>query len=154
MKKRRTWLIIALFWSGFIFYNSLMPASVSSSQSGLIRDLIYPIITKVGIPIELPDLEFIIRKLAHFFVFFVFSILWFIYFMCSLSSKKTIKHVIGLGLLQAIIDETIQLFADGRSGEVRDVLIDFSGVLFGLLLSLIIRLLFKWINTRQLLSKK
>ncbi len=37
------------------------------------------------------------------------------------------------GLLTALTDETIQLFVPGRSGQVTDVWIDFSGVLTGLL---------------------
>ena len=38
------------------------------------------------------------------------------------------------GLFTAILDETVQLFVDGRSGEVLDVLIDFSGVLVSVLI--------------------
>ena len=33
------------------------------------------------------------------------------------------------GLLTALTDETIQLFVPGRSGQVTDIWIDFSGVM-------------------------
>ena len=42
---------------------------------------------------------------------------------------KLVIVVLLHGLLSAIADETIQLFVDGRSGEIGDVLIDFSGVI-------------------------
>lgn len=42
----------------------------------------------------------------------------------------------------AFIDESIQLFVFGRSGEIRDVWIDTAGIVSGLLLFLIIKLIF------------
>ena len=42
------------------------------------------------------------------------------------------------GLLTALTDETIQLFVPGRSGQVTDIWIDFSGVMTGLLAGLIL----------------
>ena len=42
------------------------------------------------------------------------------------------------GLLMGLVTETIQLGVDGRSGELTDVLIDFSGYLLGFLLILLI----------------
>ena len=45
------------------------------------------------------------------------------------------------GLLAGVLDEGIQMFADGRGSDVRDVVIDFSGVVFGLLAALFLLLL-------------
>lgn len=42
------------------------------------------------------------------------------------------------GLFIAFVDETIQLFVPGRSGEVRDMWIDFAGVALGTLIVLAI----------------
>ena len=42
------------------------------------------------------------------------------------------------GLLTALTDETIQLFVPGRSGQVTDIWIDFSGVMTGLLVGFIL----------------
>ena len=42
------------------------------------------------------------------------------------------------GLLTALTDETIQLFVPGRSGQVTDIWIDFSGVMTGLLVGRIL----------------
>ena len=40
-------------------------------------------------------------------------------------------NILFTGLLTAVIDETIQLHVPGRSGQVSDVLIDFSGCITG-----------------------
>jgi len=48
-----------------------------------------------------------------------------------------------LGLITAAADESIQTFIPGRSGEFRDVLIDFSGICLGLLLILLASRLFR-----------
>ena len=43
-----------------------------------------------------------------------------------------------MGLFVAFIDETIQLFVVGRSGEIRDMWIDFAGVALATLIMLAI----------------
>ena len=45
-------------------------------------------------------------------------------------------------MLVASVDETIQLFVSGRSGQVSDVVLDFVGVLCGSVLLLIIMKVF------------
>ena len=45
-------------------------------------------------------------------------------------------YVLFAGLLAAVIDETIQLFVEGRAGMIVDVWIDLGGVVFGSLLML------------------
>ena len=47
----------------------------------------------------------------------------------------------GICLLYASSDEIHQLFVPGRSGEVRDVMIDFSGAALGIALSTLVFLL-------------
>ena len=44
--------------------------------------------------------------------------------------------MLGAGLLTAVIDETIQLFVEGRAGMIADVWIDFGGVVTGTLIML------------------
>ncbi len=47
------------------------------------------------------------------------------------------------GLATAVCDETIQLNVEGRAGMITDVLLDFSGVIFGTLIMLFIFLIYK-----------
>ena len=61
-------------------------------------------------------------------------------------TRHFVRHVswpLFFGLLTAVIDETIQLYVPGRSSSVKDVLLDFSGVLTGLFIALLILLFFR-----------
>ena len=64
-----------------------------------------------------------------------------------LTSRKLLDVMIpaAAGLLVAICDECVQLGVEGRSGEVRDVLIDFSGVLLAVLVCRILT----WLRGRK-----
>ena len=81
----------------------------------------------------------IVRKLAHFCEYLLEG---FLLMLClRVYTRHFFKHVswpvLG-GLLTALTDETIQLFVPGRSGQVTDIWIDFSGVMTGLLVGLIL----------------
>jgi len=114
-----------------IFYLSNQPATISKGQSSGIIDLLssIPLIAsmmKVGIA------EFIIRKSAHMFLYFVLAILIY----TTINKKSDIKTYMISFLLTAFYsctDEFHQLFIEGRSGEIRDVMVDSTGALIGLL---------------------
>ena len=63
---------------------------------------------------------------------------------CSLSACGSIPGTLFVhiswpilgGLLTALTDETIQMFSDGRSSQLTDVWLDFSGVMAGILVGL------------------
>ena len=112
-----------------ILTQSLLPANISSNQSGFIVDFLHPLVSNIGIKINIETFSQIVRKLAHFTEFFLLGVLWYVIYMKYFNKAKLIIVVLIHGLLSAIADETIQLFVDGRSGEIRDVLIDFSGVI-------------------------
>jgi VanZ family protein len=75
--------------------------------------------------------HFLIRKCAHFAEFALLTLLVFFLAQCY-GLKKTICAIISLVycLIFASTDEIHQLYVDGRSGEVRDVFIDFCGGVF------------------------
>lgn len=85
-------------------------------------------------------LEFFVRKGAHLFVFFVLG--FFIFGVWRMYLKKTIFAFLGALLcvvLFAGIDEFHQLFTDGRTAMVEDVLIDTFGGLLGILCFLLVK---------------
>lgn len=127
--KHKVFIVIGILIHILIIAQSLLPGSLSSSQSGLIVDVLHPLVLNMGIQIDVVTFSFIVRKLAHFTEFFVLAVFWYLVYMKYFSKLKLIFAVLIHGLITAIIDETMQLFIDGRSGEVRDVLIDFMGVL-------------------------
>ena len=125
---------------GFIFGNSLMNADDSSAESGRILGFINGILRSMNAGFELS--EFIIRKAAHFTEFAVLGALLSVTF--RLYVQKPLKAALlaaSAGLCTAVCDELIQMSSSGRSCEIRDMLIDFSGVVSAaLIVFLILRL--------------
>lgn len=131
-----------LGWMYFIYSLSAEPAEVSSETSGRI-------VRKLCRIIE-PDFEdmtpeeqfemteryqFYIRKTAHFSAYTILAMLTGAA-VCPHTEKK--RYRIGIAfivsVLYAVSDEIHQKFVPGRSGELRDVLIDSAGVILGCVL--------------------
>ena len=130
--------LISCIW--FIFSNSLQIAEVSEGSSGRVLGLMQGVLRRLGLPGAADRLTMhIVRKLAHFSEYMLEG---FLLMLClRVYTRHFFKHVswpILGGLLTALTDETIQLFVPGRSGQVTDVWIDFSGVLTGLVVGLIL----------------
>lgn len=120
MKRRIIFAVLAVLWLGFIFFNSLQTAEVSGGMSEGLLDWL-------GLP---ESLETLLRKSAHFCAFLVLGML--------ISGALTRLHfpmplILLAVLVCACADETIQLFSEGRSSELRDVWIDLSGGTLGTL---------------------
>ena len=133
-KKRLFFRVITILIILFIWSNSLQQASVSSSMStGLLAAL-----QKMWLQIfhnPFPISHHLLRKLGHFSEFLLLGIFSN---LNSLLDKNYLQpsnyKVLYLGLITALIDETIQYFSPGRSPEVTDILIDYSGFCCGCLI--------------------
>ena len=114
----------------FIWGNSLLPGEVSGAFSDWVKELSASIFSMGG-----PDAPGggLLRKLAHFSEFAMLGLL--LTWLFGMLQKKPIV-AFGLGFLAACMDETIQRFVPDRGPSFRDVLIDSSGVLTGMLLLL------------------
>lgn len=127
MKKRHIYLILAVLVTVFIFSNSAQDAGESSRASGGLLVLVqrlFPFMT-----------DHILRKCAHFTEFFLQGL------FLSLYIKNTPRglgqgwiYTAFCGLFTACCDELLQTFSPGRSPEITDVFIDFSGAAAALLL--------------------
>lgn len=107
-QQRFLYLLAAVSWGLFIFYLSSIPDLASG----------------------LPSLQdFILRKLAHIFVFAL------LVYLLAKSLNSTQRHyllfVIIAGITYALIDEIHQLGVPGRAGQATDILIDTFGVFIG-----------------------
>lgn len=121
MKKRFKYLLL-VGWMVIIFLLSAEGADDSRSRSGVIVDILKDSFN-VGYAEDF--LSFLTRKAAHIIAYFVLGILIYsIIRTYRLTTKRTIVLSVMLALLYAIFDEIHQLFVPGRSGEIRDVLID------------------------------
>lgn len=134
-------LIITILFILFIFINSMFSAEASAEQSGSVLEFVKLILLKFNLNINVN--EYFIRKSAHFIEYSILGIL-----LISTEIGYTdniLKHIINpifVGLLIPVIDESIQLFSDGRSAQVSDILLDFSGVLFGVFIMGVVYFIF------------
>ena len=133
----------------FVFIHSLVPATVSDQESKGVLDFIYNILTSIGINAEITN--HIVRKLAHFTEFTALGMLLTscAYSFNRLRPYKFIVQIFFAGLCTAVIDETIQLFVEGRSGQIADVLLDFSGIVTGTAIMLLFYIIYIRIRKRK-----
>ena len=115
----------------FIWGNSLLSRENSAAFSGKVVELLTPIFSSLSM--EGPD-EHVIRKLAHFTEYAILGLeLAALFFINRGRSFKSVCLSALCALAAASADETIQLFS-GRAAMLKDVLLDFSGALTGILL--------------------
>ena len=119
---------LTAIWMLVIFLMSNEIAGKSSARS----DEIVRTIQSIGVNAPTDLLTFLVRKAAHISAYFVLGILIFnLLKEYNLGVKKMIFISIGIAMLYACTDELHQVFVPGRSGEVRDVLIDTAGAAVG-----------------------
>lgn len=153
MKKSQTSMrfrvIIFIFTAGmisFAFIHSSMPADLSSEESESVMGVLQYILDFLGFSAELTD--HIVRKAAHFAEYTAIGMLLV---SCAYSFSRTkpymyYSQILFAGLATAVIDETIQLNVAGRSGQITDVLLDFSGVITGAVFMLLIYMIYRKIR--------
>lgn len=137
IKKIVLWILV-VFWMGLIFYFSSFKGDESTEQSqGFLYNTIGNIVEFFNKDISVEEKELIIekydpivRKVAHACVYMILAFLVCLLINCY---NDKINKVIVLSLIFCIIyaisDEVHQTFVEGRSGEVRDVLIDSIGII-------------------------
>ena len=133
--RKKICIALAIIWMGVIFYMSNQPASISSIHSGNTINIIskLPIIGNIMDYLTSINIgEFIVRKCAHMFSYCILAIFLFMSVYEDNIKKAIIIAFLGT-FLYACSDEFHQLFIPGRSGEFRDVLIDTSGGIIGIL---------------------
>ncbi len=130
-------IVLLALTVGFIWGHSCMPASASGAESGSVVTFMQPLFGWLGLSGLPPEtLDHLVRKLAHFSEFAILG------FQIRLLIGR--RELIGFarsfvsGFFVAFVDESIQLFAPGRSGEIKDVWLDACGVLTGVLLALLL----------------
>lgn len=127
---------LVIFWMGIIFYFSHQPGVDSGNLSGTIMEKVLAFIENFSSrEFDAKVLEYLIRKSAHFFVYFVLGILVINALKGSnVKAYKAFVIAFIVSVLYAASDELHQTFIQGRSGELRDIAIDSLGSSFGLLI--------------------
>lgn len=140
MKKYVLTTLTAL-WMGVIFWFSSKPALESSSMSNnIIDNTIIKICQIVNDDLNDKQIANIrkivsrpVRKLGHFTVYFILGLL-----VVSMLKSYGIKNIIIVAsiicFIYAFSDEIHQLFVDGRSCEMLDVILDTFSSMFSMML--------------------
>ncbi|MBQ9604457.1 MAG: VanZ family protein, partial [Firmicutes bacterium] len=133
-KKWKKWIFPALTIAmiAFIWGHSMMPADISSDESGWVSNILGFLFRLDG-----RDIEGMVRKCAHFLEYMVLGILLTID-TCVLLKRPFAVSSLAIGLFVPLVDETIQLFTLGRSGSIFDIWLDFCGFVTGIICSVII----------------
>ena len=149
--KKTIFAVLLVLWMGFIFSMSSENAEKSSNTSGqTIRVVLstvpefekQPEEVKVNI---IEELQFIVRKSAHFIGYMILGILASGLILQYENINKKYPLAFLICVIYAISDEIHQLFVPGRSGQVRDVLIDSAGSFLGIILVMaFVKLLIKF----------
>ena len=137
--KKTILTVLTFLWVGVIFSFSLQTGEVSGDMSSSILQKMISwaaveVFEEIGpiTQIQWDFLHLILRKCAHFTEFAILGILsTFTLFQTKVARKAVLA--IGFCLAIASMDETLQLFVDGRVGSVMDVLIDVAGASVGVL---------------------
>ena len=142
MNKRKVIkLLLVIVWMGLIFMFSNENGKESTKTSDTFLYKIVEVITSEKLTkddkIELTNkYMFIVRKCAHFFLYFVLAILVFIYLKEYIDiSPSIVIYTIIFVIIYASSDEIHQLFISNRSGSIKDVMIDTSGGITSTLIS-------------------
>lgn len=126
----KTWLLLFAVCgvAALIFYFSSCDGIKSTARSEFVLRLFHFI---EGLPYG----SLIIRKGAHFSIYFLFGFLWCAFFRSmGMPLSRSLFLAVCLSFLYACTDEFHQRFVPGRSGEFRDVCLDTTGAFIGTLI--------------------
>ena len=129
-------LLAILAALAFIWGNSLDSAVESAAKSGRVGELLRPLLELVVGQGGVTD--HLVRKLAHFAEYAVLGALLLLLTAVGFRVRlQTVVNCLFFLMAAALTDETIQMFSDGRSSQLTDVWLDFSGAMAGILVGLI-----------------
>ena len=132
----------------FIFSNSLDNAEKSSHKSGVVTKVVQDVVSAVSPGSTVS--EHTIRKLGHFTEFMGLGLLLML--CVRIYTKRYLQNIflpLFGSLAAAVADEMIQLTSAGRSSEVKDVVIDFSGAVVGILICVLCVIVYNHVRYKK-----
>lgn len=148
--KKAVGIILVIIWMSTMFWFSNQQGTGSSSTSKKVSEII---VNMIDIKQQYSDaekeeivkvVEPVIRKLAHYTFYALGGILIAncVYQFCN-KEKCVITISAIIGIAYAASDEIHQLMVPGRSGNIKDVIIDSIGILTGIALFLLVQEIIK-----------
>ncbi len=136
--KKTIFGILIIIWMAVVFnFSSQQSKKSSNTSQTVIKTSLSQVksFKKMEEPKQnelIEQLQHPTRKIAHFTIYTIGGLIIYNFFNTfNICNKKKIIYAIIFGMLYATTDEIHQLFIDGRSGQITDVLIDTAGVGFG-----------------------
>lgn len=127
--------ILLILWMLLIYWFSNQAGNLSGEMSsGLISWIVSTVEKLLSISLDTDKIiavfAFLVRKIAHFSLYFVLGILWMSLLKeYNISIGRQLVYAILFCLIYACSDEFHQLFIPGRSGNIFDAMIDLLGSL-------------------------
>ena len=135
-EKRKYWIILLIGLTTLaIWVNSAVPKTQSAQMSGGLTAWLES-------TFQLRLTEHLIRKMGHFCEYALLGIEYGFLYRRGRQNGQWLFNFASAGLMTAVLDESIQILS-GRGPMVSDVLLDFCGFGFGLILLLLVFLLFQ-----------
>ena len=141
--------LVVVVTAGFIFSNSMQSTEGSWGTSNIVAALFEPVLRRAhsaftrlivlaGHPVVL-EYGVFVRKMAHFTEYFALGVECTC--VISVLTKRALSPYLWADLFVvlavAVVDEFVQSFV-GRTSQVADVLLDFSGACAGIVLTLVV----------------
>ena len=158
--------VFAIAINAYIIMHACLDAAASTEASSGVVEVTEEVINTVAPGTITPEnhdsfVTFIRKAFGHFGLFMVSGLLSSLAIYLSINPFRWSKHYMAIvfsleyGLLMGLLTELIQLGVLGRSGELLDVLIDFSGYLLGfLIILLVVFLILKHKGKKEKLNKE
>ena len=153
IKKIILWFLVIGCMATIFLFSSQVAEESKKTSSSVIRTTVEVIDVKKTLTEPqkekiTADLTFVVRKGAHFSIYALLGVLIFLLSReYDFHVKKAFLAAVISSMLYACSDEFHQCFVSGRSGEVRDVIIDTSGAIAGCAVVILITKIRK--NRRQ-----
>lgn len=149
-------LLLIITWMITIFLFSNQQGNASSVTSNKVTKEIIEIIPSTKHLEENQKKEIvkkvnpIMRKIAHYTIYLIGGIL-IMFFISTIvqSEKRCVLYSVLIGLIYAITDEIHQMFMDGRTAKITDVLIDTLGVITGVVIYITIKTIIYRIKSKD-----
>ena len=160
VKHKLILLIVLIGIMGFIYYMSAQPVVRSGEMSFRIDRLVcrlfvdgFENMTAEQQQVAVYDMDFLVRKSAHFLEYTMLGLILMLTGRTFLTSHQKTAAML-TGAVYAALDEFHQYFVPGRACQVRDVLIDYSGIVTGILTALLLMRIIRAIRNQRGSSRR
>ena len=160
VKQKLILLIVLIGIMGFIYYMSAQPVVRSGEMSFRIDRLVcrlfvdgFENMTAEQQQVAVYDMDFLVRKSAHYLEYTMLGLILMLTGRTFLTSHQKTAAML-TGAVYAALDEFHQYFVPGRACQVRDVLIDYSGIVTGILTALLLMRIIRAIRNQRGSSRR